>query len=261
MKTFTCLLLSIFLIGSAFCDEWINISSNQTVPATMQIVSSTVSTNVLEINIEGFTLQEVETPQGIAYILVLENSTRILQAEAPDLPKLTASLMIPDLAEMKAEVISSSYKEYENILIAPSKGNLTRDIDPATMEYTYGSAYEKNNFFPGDLTDLRDPYIIRDFRGQAVQIFPFQYNPVTKTLRVYNKIVVKVAESGQNGINPIYRSQLPGKVDQQFSAIYHRHFLNYDNAEYTPVEEQGNMLIISHGPFMAAMQDFVNWKK
>ena len=29
-------------------------------------------------------------------------------------------------------------------------------------------------------TRANDPYILRDFRGQVVQLNPFQYNPVTK---------------------------------------------------------------------------------
>lgn len=34
-----------------------------------------------------------------------------------------------------------------------------------------------------------------------------------------------------------------------------------DGSRYTPLEEQGNMLIICYGAFMPDMQDFVNWKR
>ncbi len=52
----------------------------------------------------------------------------------PDVAKLTASLLIPDMDKMDFEVISSEYQDYFNIEIAPSKGNLTRDINPDDVD-------------------------------------------------------------------------------------------------------------------------------
>jgi hypothetical protein len=109
---------------------------------------------------------------------------------------------------------------------------------------------------------MRDPHILRDHRGQTIVVYPFQYNPVTRTLRVYYDITVRVTKVSDNGINPLLRSQAPEKVDAQFMDIYSRHFLNgTGSSRYTPVEEYGNMLIISYGAFMNAMEPFVAWKK
>jgi len=104
---------------------------------------------------------------------------------------MSSSVIIPDLAKMEVKVLSSSFKEFTNIEIAPSKGNFTRDIDPETVPYLYGKQYNEDRFFPKEITSLRDPYIIRDYRGQTVVISPFQYNPVSKNfkslLQCYNK--------------------------------------------------------------------------
>ena len=51
-------------------------------------------------------------------------------AGAPDLLKISTSLIIPDDAEMKTEIISKSFIDYPNINMAPSKGNLYRNMDP-----------------------------------------------------------------------------------------------------------------------------------
>ena len=44
--------------------------------------------------------------------------------------------------------------------------------------------------------------------------------------------------------------------------IYSRHFLNNvpTNDRYTPLDENGAMLIICYGPFIDAMQPFIDWK-
>jgi len=71
---------------------------------------------------------------------------------------------------------------------------------------------------------------------------------------------IKLYKTGEKGYNPLIKTKEPKKIDYEFSKIYSGHFLNYDNTKYTPVEEQGNMLIISYGSFMADMQPFVDWK-
>ena len=44
--------------------------------------------------------------------------------------------------------------------------------------------------------------------------------------------------------------------------IYKNHFPNYMpiNDRYTPLDENGSMLIICHAPFIEAMQPFIDWK-
>jgi hypothetical protein len=53
----------------------------------------------------------------------------------------------------------------QNIEIAPSKGDFSRQIDPESVPYTYGPAYQQNAWYPGKLAELSDPHIFRDFRG------------------------------------------------------------------------------------------------
>ena len=77
------------------------------------------------------------------------------------------------MAEMNVSVVKSTYTDYENIEIAPSKGNFSRQIDPETMPYTYGSMYNQNAFYPAAQAYLETPYIIRDFRGQNIMVRPF----------------------------------------------------------------------------------------
>jgi hypothetical protein len=72
------------------------------------------------------------------------------------------------------------------------KGNIKRTKNPDEIPFIYGEDYKKNKFFPGDLVSLREPYMLRDHRGQTIITYPFQYNPVTKTLRVYSEITVEV---------------------------------------------------------------------
>ena len=200
MKNLVLTFIGLVLISGILAGEWKKISSDLPSPAQTSVVSSTLETTVLRFEIPGFYMEEVKTPNGKEFILMLDETSPLLSLGDPDLLKLTTSIMIPDLAQMDLEVLSAEFVEFSNISIAPSKGNLTRDIDPSTVPYIYGKHYNQNQFFPGTLAELREPYIIRDFRGQTVVVYPFQYNPVTKTLKVYSELEIKVTKTGMTDI-------------------------------------------------------------
>lgn len=261
MKKLSVLILFISLSVSLFAQNWININSANPLPAKVVLTSADISNSSFNVDVKGYFTQNVTTPQGQKTFISLENSTRILEAGAPDLPKVATSLIVPDNQNMEVVVTYSNFVEYQNVDIAPSKGNFTRDIDPSTVPYTYGPSYTQNQFYPGTLAELKEPYILRDFRGQTVNTYPFQYNPVTKVLRVYNNISVNVHEAQGVVVNPLLRTQPLSKVEREFSYIYDHQFLNYhSNYKYTPLDEHGNMLVICNDAFMNAMQPFVDWK-
>lgn len=263
MEKFTSLLVSLLIVFQSFASDWTGIRSQQPTRGIKQLVSSNIDESIIHFSTDGFLSKQVITPAGPALIINLEGASQILQKGAPDLPKMTASVIIPDLASMQIEILDTKYQDFENILIAPSKGNLTRDIDPSTVPFEFGPEYTTDGFFPGKISDMRDPYIVRDYRGQTVIVYPFQFNPVTHVLRVYTDITVKITISSDIPVNPLIRTTSAVKSDIDFDAVYQRHFLNKpaNASRYTPVPEFGNMLIICYDAFMDAMQPFVDWKR
>ena len=233
-------------------------------PTNIKLVNSN-SAITIEFTPGSFILKKVATPQGEAQLISLDKGTALLIAGAPDLQKLTTSIIVPDRAEMELKIISSNYYDLSNILIAPSKGNLKRNINPEEVPYAYGAVYTENNFFPSTIATLNAPYILRDHRGQAISVCPFQYNPQTKVLRVYTNIVIAVdVKDATGGQNQFERVNSANTTDKEFQAIYQRQFINYasqqEDLRYTPVSESGSMLIICYDAFSADMLPFVTWK-
>ena len=176
---------------------WVGIASDKPSASEINLLYSDSETTRLEIITTGFWKETIRTTDGNPEIKISsDNNTPLLIKGAPDLEKLTVSLAIPDLARMQVSVTGEEFTDFEGIYIIPSKGNLTRDINPDDIPYEYGSEYETDAFFPRVITELRDPHIIRDVRGQVVVIYPFRYNPVQKILRVYTRLVVEVNAGG-----------------------------------------------------------------
>ena len=189
MKYLSILLLTFSFVFNA---EWIDLGSSHPEAYEKRILSTNSDNIRLEFSISGYYQTLVETPNGNSYIIDAGNGASILQEGAPDLDKITAPIMIPNQARMSYKIISTEYIDFENIIIAPSKGNLTRDVNPDTIPYTYGEEYVENNFYPNQLIEFSDPYVLRDLRGQTVIAYPFQYNHQTNILRVYTNIVVDI---------------------------------------------------------------------
>ena len=259
-KIFVLIVMSALSVAG-FTTNWVDISSSVSVPAKTRLVSSTIDRSTVQVTLSGFSLREVQTPKGPAFSVEVEKSTPMLEAGAPDLPKITASLVIPDRAGMSFRIISSSYKDYPGISIAPSKGVIMRDVDPSSVPYSYGASYAMDKFYPGPLAETREPYIIRDVRGQTLIAYPFQYNPVSKTLRVYYELTIELYQTGETGKNPLQSLRTEKKIPQDFQSVYRHQFMNFDASSYAPLSEYGNLLVICYGPFMNAMQPYVKWKR
>ena len=244
--------------------RWTKVLSDSPETFQTQLISSSENSIKVNVQVPGFYTTAVQTPKGEAQIISVPKSVSTAKAGEPDVPMTGIPLMIGDRARMNVRVVDAQYMDFENIEIAPSKGDFPRTIDPATVPYTYGECYSQDAFFPAQNLAMYEPYIIRDFRGQNMAVFPFAYNPVTKTLRMYYNMTVEMYKVDNKGENVIEsRRSNVVKMDQDFKSVYQRHFLNYEAGmkSYTPLDEEGDLLIICYGNFMSAMDDFVNWKK
>jgi PKD repeat protein len=243
-----------------------------------KLISNAPEEIVFTFNVNNYNLERVRTPNGEEVIVTAAHGGRILQKGAPDLAKLSTAVIIPDKGNMKVRVVGTKYIDLDHVKVAPSKGLLYRNQDPDRFPYEYGKWYKKDKFYPGTLSELTDAYIARDFRGQAVIAYPFQYNPVRNVLRVYTEITVRVYQSGKkNGHNEFDRKKKLNynKLDREFKNVYSRHFINYDAMEqqvsgghglsaaaYTPLDDPiGRYLIICYSSFMDEMASFVTWKE
>ncbi|MFO8110421.1 MAG: C25 family cysteine peptidase [Thermoplasmata archaeon] len=224
------------------------------------------SNNVLSYTINDFKTEELSINDNAHYSFAIEQEAVMLEKGYPELPVIARSMIIPDDQQMEINVRETSYVEYDSVSVAPSKGNLfrTEHPDPSLVPYEFGEVYSIDAWYPQEIATLREPYILRDFRGQVVEIYPFQYNPVRNILRVHTDITVEVNPVGVGGENIFHRTEPITTIQRDFARIYERRFINYgeilNSMRYDPVEEEGNMLVISHGDYVDAMAPFVNWK-
>ena len=228
-----------------------------------KLISSTEQEITVELNVNGFITNNVITPNGDAVVINNHKMMLMAQAGEPNVPSVVIPAVIGDRDRMDIEVVEAQYVDYQNMEIAPSKGDFPRSIDPEDVPYTYGVMYQQDAFYPSQIAYLDAPYIHRDVRGQNMVVTPYLYNPVTKTLRVYNHIVLKMKNVGFDDRNVIENRSRTMVLDAEFNKIYESRYINYKETmtRYTSIDDNGELLIICYDSFMTAMEPFVAWKK
>ena len=246
-----------FFVTGLLAREWVETGTSR--PAEPVWVVNTISDNQLEISFDlgGYFVEDLANGKNK---ITFPGGVPNLEVGTPDLPKMAQSIIIPDLAHMELSIVESDFVEIFMENLISSKGNLTRNINPASVPYTFGQAYETDEFYPQDIVFMRNPYIMRTVRGQAIVFQPIQYNPIQRTLRVYTHIKVNIQQNGMSQINPLTRRPARNG-SREFENIYAEHFLNYStNSRYELLGEEGPMLVVCYGEFMESMQPFVEWK-
>lgn len=260
MKKVSLLLIMLMMFASwAFSHEENGVRKDAPVKVKKTLVSSSEEKIIVDVKVDGYFATAVNTPQGEQFVISGDDMASTLVKGAPDLPMFPVPVIIGDKAEMQVSVINSEYVDVENIEIAPSKGNVNRQVNPDDVEFVYGEMYNQDAFYPAQQVALENPYILRDFRGQNIMVYPYAYNPMSKTLRIYTHMTIEMKKVGDNGMNPKL-SRRNDMADSELEASYQRRFINYSKDRYSFVDDQGEMLIVCVDEYLDELQTLVDWK-
>ena len=225
----------------------------------IRLVSSDDYQTVLDYRINSFDYEEVNIDGDLWHQISLPGEGHSQERGLPQLPVFNRSIIIDNRADVGLELLDVEFKDI-HMPIAPSKGVITRDIDPRMIAYEFDPIYNEDIFYPKELASLSEAYILRDFRGVTVRTSPFAYNPHTETLRIYTKYRIRVFSNSSPGQNTLERRR--AEISRAFLPIYENHFVNWPSYRYIPVGDSfGKLLVISYNGFMESIQDWVDWKR
>lgn len=217
------------------------LSSNQN-EAVVRVDFGTYQTETVSVN--GVEMQKLH----------MADAYPVLKAGSPELLQTAFSLIVPEGSSPEAEILDAQYTTVQHFMLAPSKGKLYRNVNPATVAYTTNQDYQADRYLLGNNVVPGEQYQLRDFHGMNFKVYPFDYNPTAQTLKIYSSVTVKVTFNGTRTVSA------PIKNNRTFNGVYASQFLNYQGLRGTPVTEEGDILIIAPENFMAAMQPYADWK-
>lgn len=219
----------------------------------LQAISKTVSTTnetgfafrLAGVNISTATTIDGESYQAIDVISETpQKFGSIDQNGYPELPLYGQLVAIPDRAGAFIEILSSEYQIISDIDIMPCQPSAEDSENTDEIPFTKDeSIYSEDKFYPEQPVMLNEPVICRDLRMIQTTVYPIQYNPVRRELRVYTSIDYRLTYTGEDSRNQKVRRN--NEVSESFMPMYRALVPNADEmlAAYEPV--RGGYLIIT----------------
>ena len=242
---------NIFLLLLVFCSSLL---LAQGLDVQVSVLSQTQTKTVLAVSIDEANLETLNWDEQSLIAPLLTDGTPILKEGYPEMFRLSENILLQGNESAIVKIKDVVYLELSDVDILPSKGNLYRDTDPATVALNYGKVYDESELYPKQLASLSSSYRMRGVSGQTLWLNPVQYNPADKVLRVSTSFTVEIIdEQASSSIKSISKGQ---------EEILEKRFLNYSalEARYDPISEVGSMLVISAADYMESVEDLVDWK-
>lgn len=253
-------MLMISLLLTAFIAEgqkWTGATSSSPAEPHITFSGNITNTSEIEVEIPGFFMAEALSEGKNIILPQIPSGYPMLEQGSPDLQKLSYTLQLPDNGNVQVLVASSHYTDYPGIDILPSAGNMLRDGKKTIAEKN--SVYFTDAFFPGKLFELQEAFQVRNTRAQSMQVFPFQYNPVTRVLRFYHSITFITINSTAEVVNASKVTDNRIKPVEGFDVNCINPKVSMLKAGKLP-SARGSMLIICPSKFREAAEPLADWR-
>ncbi|MFP4472224.1 MAG: C25 family cysteine peptidase, partial [Bacteroidales bacterium] len=214
----------------------------------------------LDFTIDQYDFRQVNLSDQDFTQILFDGSVRTQDKGFAALPFINANVQLDPVKNVSMDVVVNEFEDFQlNFPLVPSRGAIYRDQDPSRIPYVIAEESLVDEFYPAQTADITEPYIIKDVRGATVYFYPFRYNAVTQTLRVYTSVTVNITQNTTAPVNPLYVTS--GKLFKEMEGLYKSVFINYENTrDDLTVAEAGDILVITTARDEDAIQPYIDWK-
>ena len=148
---------------------------------------------------------------------------------APDIRYEALPLGFPAQNGNAVQVIAADYEDVSGVTLAPVPTMREADEMAQVARYKINpERYAVASFIPAQVAELLQPTRARTMQVGSVKLFPVQFNPSTRTIRKYTRLVVEVVYGASN------RQRVQNEDDRMFDGV----LLNYTVARNWKFAEQ-----------------------
>ena len=162
---------------------------------------SSRSNNTLTIlhNVSGITIETTNRDGVEGQFITLSGIHIANDAGAPDLPSGSTFVAIPNGAKASVKMVNAKTKTLKDIDLIPApQPQLENDNSPAIYRKDM-NIYGRDAFYPATPYQISEVMTVRGMEMVQVGVMPFQYNPVTKELVVYENLELEITLEGGDG--------------------------------------------------------------
>ena len=257
-------IFALIIVSSAYPSTALRtVSSLEGISASMTIQQLGSAATAMNVAIPAVSINDIRLNGTDYKEVALPQTEHLWQAETseegkPSMPALTSFLAIPYETGVEISVTYSGYEDVDNIDIAPTQPSQSEANPEEVIPFTIDQqAYATDAFYPGELAIADQPVIMRDIRMLPISVYPAQYNPARRQLRIYRDLTVNVSYTGQV-INP--KTVHHRYISDGFYPIYRSLVANFDQFITATEVKRGGYLIITKPMFADSLKQLAIWK-
>lgn len=258
------ILFFIFFAINTYAQKKVRIDLNKSQNSNYQSARIQNQTNVLKLK-ETLSFIELEenVTKGGSFLKLTSNGTiRTYDSGKPNLPVISKLIDIP--FNSRAVVKITSYdeeiinlKDYNlDKKIIPAQPSLSKSDDPSQKSFFKDDKiYNKDEFFANDIVKIEDKGYLRNRHIGSIEVSPFQYNPVSNTIKVLNNIEYEITFIDDVNISH--------KLSKSLESPYFNNIVNTVNkSTETKAILSGPIkyVIVSDRMFEETLAPFIEWK-
>ncbi|MCK4259958.1 MAG: pre-peptidase C-terminal domain-containing protein [Halanaerobiales bacterium] len=174
--------------------EWVSFDGSQQSGVKVKLLKEDLNGIDFDVDVPGMKQISIDE-KGMLYkkLEVIDGAHKV-EVGKPGVPVVCQFIEIPFGVNYTIQVKASKYDVIENYNVYPAQAPAPDIAEfKDTVEFTKDeTAYSTNAFYPSELAFVEDEMIVRGHRLLKVVAQPVQYNPVTKELKVYSNLRVKI---------------------------------------------------------------------
>ncbi|MDD4206136.1 MAG: C25 family cysteine peptidase, partial [Candidatus Delongbacteria bacterium] len=222
-----------------------------------------VSPEEMEVKIAtDFTLSVVEK-DGVKYSKISGAGSIFTNEKGyAELPYHSSAVQLKDDKNVSMKFRADDFEDFVlEYPLLPSRGVVSRSQNIDEIPYEIVKESVKNEWYPGKISEVTEPFVMRDVRGTHIIVYPYQYNASERTLRVYKSVTVTLTDNEEPATNALFVK--PAKIAQELSGMYKSIFLNYNETKALTIGELGEILVIytPNNGALTAIQPWIDWKR
>ena len=232
---------------------WTNTDYSAGPDPRIELVESSATDCILEIYVPRIWVEDVTDNGQLFQKLSLTGAGTAGRIGEPGLPVYARWLSLPTTSSLTAELLEAEYIELDGYNIYPVQKPLPELVEELQTFTIDLNAYARDRYLPEHGVDVGTPCVLRDLRIAQVSVYPIQFNPVKRKIRVATRMRVKVTFDGHSNKNVLRRTDTGTKA---FQLLQKDFVLNYSPTG----EHPGSYLIITADTFASAIQPLADWK-
>ncbi len=193
------LLLVVFLLISTNSKAQVYTYENPPENTGIEVKATSPSGLDLTFDMVSFTLSDLEVDGRMMKHIQIDGAFLPNNAGAPDLPAFSRMVAVPQGGQAVLRIKSYREEIITSVDIAPAP-RIPLDTERGPLDFSLNTkVYSSNDFYPAEPFQLSGQTQIRGLDVMMLSISPFQYNPVSKVLKVFRDIEMEIVYKGGTG--------------------------------------------------------------